>query len=354
MESLITGVVFSELNEQIGPVPRAWFPPTMDERVASLVSIKTISLLAGEEDFVPNSEAIIPFPSINQKGIVKYVQWHDQSHRGGVGWASITVLFKETDDAIFYKYKKNFENCLDEIVQKAKDLEVSKSSNDEILEELRLFRENLSRTLDDLRSKELIDTKREEFPEIEQSELENAQYRFKVIVVGDPAVGKTSLILRFTDNAFNRNLLPTIGVSISEKVIPINQEKSTAILIIWDLAGTQKFDAMRTHFYEKAAGMFIVFDLTDIKSFESVNNWYQDILKSIKERHRTIGVLVGNKSDLVKERKISRIDAEKLAKSINCEYIETSALTGENVDNSFSRMTYALINVKKILNLQRR
>jgi small GTP-binding protein len=184
----------------------------------------------------------------------------------------------------------------------------------------------------------------ESFPEKKE---ERVKYRFKIIVLGDPEVGKTSLVLRYTKNAFKRSYFPTIGVNISEKTM--RAYNSIVQFIVWDIAGQTKFQITRRPFYKGAQGVLLVFDQTNLESFYNLSNWYQDILRERDEDRdlQMCGLILGNKSDLVDERKISKESAIKFAKELNFGYIETSALTGENVEQSFKTIAETLLKALK-------
>ena len=154
------------------------------------------------------------------------------------------------------------------------------------------------------------------------------------VLTGPPGVGKTSTILRFTDNAFLRTYIPTLGVSINEKIF--DGESGVIEMILWDIAGQAKFQTMRRHFYQGSEAILLIFDLTNRLSFTSIKNWYHDVMKNMeKHHHKMIGYIFGNKSDLTELRKIKLAEALALAKELNLKYIETSALTGSNVEFAF-------------------
>lgn len=349
---LIKGIIYTEFHEELGPNPILCDPPDISPETRMLISIKTITILSGEEHSIPKTLIVLPLPSIQKKGLIKYIERHDESRRGGMALSAITILFDEANDVVFYKYIEDFQPIFDELGQKIGELEEKKADKEEFSPLIEEFKRRLTDLLNFLRNRELGPPGAKAFPKKEASLEKEYQYKFKIIVVGDPSVGKTSTILRFTDNAFKRTYIPTIGVSITEKAVMI-REGIKIQLVLWDIAGQEKFGTIRTHFYEKAEGMFIVFDLTRKETFNNLVNWYQDIKKSVKAKYATIGFILGNKSDLINERAVSREDAEKLAKEINCEYIETSALLGENVQEAFEKIAQTLVNLKKILKLQR-
>jgi small GTP-binding protein len=344
-KELISGLLYTKFDDVLGPMPVSWIPPHISEEIRMKVCIKTLTMLAGEENAIPESLVIIPFPSINFKGIIKYFKWDDKTKRGGEAYAGVILLFKEVDDLIFYKYLKNLEGKFEEITQKIMDLERINESIDKIQLEIFNFQETVSNTLEDLRISELAVPKTEAFPEFDEKVSEAIDYVFKIIVCGDPEVGKTSIVLRFTDNAFKRTYLYTVGVNITRKEVTF-ENRVNVQFVVWDIAGQSKYEMIRGHFYEGADGFFLVFDLSLLDSFKSISKWYQDIKKSLERIPKPIGFLIGNKKDLVDERKVVVDEALKLAQELNLEYIETSALTGESVGDAFSKIAKALITQK--------
>ena len=345
-KELVLGIIYTKFDDVLGPMPRAWLPADISEDTRMKVAIKTLTMLAGEDNEIPTSLVIIPFPSIGLKGIIKYFKWPDETKRGGEAYAGVILLFKEVDDLIFYKYLKNLHSNFEDAAYKIVELEKLSEDPEKIKLEMLHFQELINQTLEDLRLDELAVEKTEAFPEEEIVVSEAIDYVFKLIVCGDPEVGKTSIVLRFTDNAFKRTYLYTVGVNITRKELNI-ESKYRIQFVIWDIAGQSKYEMIRGHFYEGADGFFLVFDLTCPESFETITNWYEDIQKHIEETPNKRGFLIGNKKDLDSERKIDAEQALGLAEKLNLEYIETSALTGENVGASFSKLAKVLISQRE-------
>ena len=336
---LIDGLIYSKFHSKIGPRAEVWYPSNINSELKDLASVKTINILSSEKGGAPKGLAIIPFPSFNLKAMVKALEIPDQKQRGGVTDASITLLFNEINDLIFYKYMNNFEflfnETADKIIEKG-----AKADKREISEEIERLYSNLINMLDDLRETEMSGFAGEEFPSVSE-ELEK-EYKLKIIVCGDPAVGKTSTVLRFTDRAFKRTYIPTIGVNITEKIIRSKNNEFT--FIIWDIAGQTKFQRMRKHFYTGADGKLLIFDLTRRKTFDSIKEWFLDIKKNLIGKKDLHGFIIGNKCDLEENREVSFEEAQKLAKDLNLRYIETSAKTGKNVDEAFYELGEILTN----------
>ncbi|MHA1626675.1 MAG: GTP-binding protein [Candidatus Asgardarchaeia archaeon] len=164
-------------------------------------------------------------------------------------------------------------------------------------------------------------------------------YLFKVIVIGDGMVGKTSLTLRFSQGTFREQYLMTIGVEFAIKVIKVND--SYLKLQIWDTGGQERFSHVRPLYYRGASGGLVCFDITNRTSFENVGKW-------IKEAKRYAGdipfVLVGTKYDLNYQRKVNREEAMALAESYGIPFYETSAKTGYNVDAVFEELARMILH----------
>jgi len=159
---------------------------------------------------------------------------------------------------------------------------------------------------------------------------------YKVIVVGDPAVGKKELIAKFATNQFEEKYLPTLGFSILKEAIKLKDYNATVNLMFWDIAGQPQFYMLQRSYFNGADGMLLVFDLTRSSTFSNVNNWYSSAVKfGLSGVPR---ILIGNKIDLKDERKIILPMAEHLSENLNAPYYETSALTGENVKEVFEKI----------------
>jgi len=345
MKKLIDAVIYTDIHDELGPNPIHWSPSNLPEAIRMLVGIKTVTILTGDQGSVPDSLLIIPFPALKLKGLIKYIERRDESKRGGFARSAITFLFKETDDVIFYKYMSYLKSPFDETTRKIIELENRNVERKRIFEEITILRDSVSKLLDDFRTKEIASPASKEFPEIRIREDKIVDYRLKLVVVGDPGVGKTSTILRFTDNAFLRTYVPTLGVSITEKLF--NAQSGIIEMILWDIAGQAKFETMRRHFYQGSEAILLIFDLTNRISFASIKNWYHDVMKNMEKHHqRMVGYIFGNKSDLTEVRKVKLVEALALAKELNLKYIETSAKTGKNVEYAFYDIAETVVKLR--------
>ena len=126
-------------------------------------------------------------------------------------------------------------------------------------------------------------------------------YVFKVLLIGDSGVGKSSLLMRFSDDVFTGNFLPTIGVDF--KIRTIQAEGSVVKLQMWDTAGQEKFKTIVSAYYKGAHGIILVYDITDRRSFMDLQSWLDESEKYSKQN--VVRVLVGNKKDLERERTVT-------------------------------------------------
>ena len=155
---------------------------------------------------------------------------------------------------------------------------------------------------------------------------------------GPGNVGKTSLLLRYIKDFFNTDLKKTIGSSFLIKDVVIDE--TDVRLLLWDIGGQDIFKKLRTIYFKGSNAAFGVFDVTDPQSLLKLPGWVSSIKKTVKKNIPMI--IVGNKIDL--ERQVGRQEAEDLAKRLNCDYLETSAKTGEKVEIAFEKIARACLN----------
>jgi Ras-related protein Rab-1A len=175
-------------------------------------------------------------------------------------------------------------------------------------------------------------------------DLKIKEWTLKLLILGDMAVGKTSLINQYIEHSFEQNYHPTLGVNIISKDIEIEQIKSLIRLIFWDIAGQDKYEKTRSAYYEGCSGALLVYDLTRYDTFLNIESkWLKDIQKHVKKKCDYI--LIGNKMDLKEDRNVSTEDGKALAKKVNAiDFLETSALNGENVEKSFLRLVNRILS----------
>jgi small GTP-binding protein len=170
-----------------------------------------------------------------------------------------------------------------------------------------------------------------------------SSFKIKVLLCGEGAVGKTSLIQRFVQAHFQANYKLTVGVDILTKDVSIGNPGNEQIvtLSIWDIGGQARFEFIRSTFYKGAAGALIVFDLTRQGTFDpGVKKWLNEIRQFAGD---IPFLIIGNKADLSEVREVDATEVSQFAESIDSIYIETSAKTGQHVDESFIRLTENII-----------
>jgi len=168
-------------------------------------------------------------------------------------------------------------------------------------------------------------------------------YIFKILVVGNSSSGKTSILNRFVDDNFNQSHISTIGVDLKIKNMEYNNKNIK--LQIWDLAGQERFKTITSSYYKEINAIIIIFDVTNKNSYNSIKNWIDNIYMFAPKNIDII--LVGNKIDLNDIRVIDKIDAEYLARDLDCVYIETSAKDNINVDKLFNIICSILLEKYK-------
>ena len=159
----------------------------------------------------------------------------------------------------------------------------------------------------------------------------NYDYLLKYIIIGDAAVGKSNLLLRFSQDDFKSEYQLTIGVEFGAKNLDIDNKKYR--LQIWDTAGQENYRSITRAYYKNSVCAILVYDITNRDSFEHISSWVEDCLAQSPKT--VFMVLVGNKSDLSEKRKVSIEEGQQMAKNNNMIFFEASAKTGDNVDKIF-------------------
>jgi Ras-related protein Rab-2A len=159
------------------------------------------------------------------------------------------------------------------------------------------------------------------------------KYLFKYIIVGDTAVGKSCLLMQFTDKRFQPQHDLTIGVEFGSRTITIDNNQVK--LQIWDTAGQEKFRSITRSYYRGATGALLVYDITRRETFDHLVTWLEDCRKY--SNNNIVIILIGNKCDLENNRQVTRQEGEEFARKNGLHFLETSAKTAENVDEAFIR-----------------
>lgn len=166
--------------------------------------------------------------------------------------------------------------------------------------------------------------------------MSSSKYIIKVCLLGDGAVGKTSLVRRFVFDVFDDKYLTSFGTKVSKKSMRIGE--ADIDLLVWDILGQKNYEALHAAYYRGAAGAFAVCDFTRPETMHSLKSWLGNFRSTVGDRPVFI---LGNKSDL--ERAYSLSELQSFGSSLGCVVIETSAKTGQNVEHAFLEMGKKLL-----------
>jgi len=164
--------------------------------------------------------------------------------------------------------------------------------------------------------------------------------QYKVLVVGEGAVGKTSIATRYTTGGFKESHLMTVGANFMLKNLEM-ESGDVVRLSIWDTAGQEKFRKVVETYYKGGKGVLLCFDITNRKSFEEIEYWRDTTKKNVPNAKF---ILVGNKSDLDDQRVVSTEEGETLAKEWGTSYFETSAKLNSGIDECFLKLTHLMLS----------
>ena len=158
---------------------------------------------------------------------------------------------------------------------------------------------------------------------------------YKVLLLGNSYVGKTCILLRFSEDIFKENYDVTIGLNYRIKSMTV--ENNPIKMQIWDTSGEEKFKAIAKNFYRGAHGVLLVYDICQKNSFLDVKSWIEQIIENA-DNDDIVMILCGNKCDNEKERKISKEEGENLAKNYGIPFFECSAKNNFNINQIFETM----------------
>lgn len=171
---------------------------------------------------------------------------------------------------------------------------------------------------------------------------------FKLLMIGDAGVGKSSMLLRFTDDSFDEHIQSTIGVDFKVKHLDVASKRIK--LTIWDTAGQERFRTLTSSYYRGAQGVVMVYDVTRRDSFENLEQWLKEVkLYSPNNGEGVVKLLVGNKIDLKDNRKVSREEAEAWARSQGMLFLEASAKTRTGIKQCFMEVVHKIVEDPELL-----
>ena len=168
--------------------------------------------------------------------------------------------------------------------------------------------------------------------------------RFKIMVIGESKVGKTSVIKKYTQNKFGGVYLTTVGVDFQDKIINIDDKKIR--LQIWDTAGQERFRNITKNYFNSSNGFLLIYDITDKDSLEHLNFWSAQIQLNAPEKSKC--VLVGNKCDLESARVVSYEEGKMYAEKNKIKFFETSAKDGTNINEVFEYIANEIYKEQKM------
>ena len=165
------------------------------------------------------------------------------------------------------------------------------------------------------------------------------KYLFRICLLGDAGVGKTSILTRFCDNTFKESYNNTIGVDF--RLVTLKYKDIISKLHIWDTAGQERFRSLTLNYLHNSHGFLFIFDITNKDSFDNIVNWIN--LSFDNNKNSVINFLIGNKCDQNSSRKVEESEAQQFAKEKDLIYLETSAKSDENIQKLFYYCVYKLI-----------
>ncbi|KAM5329807.1 ras-related protein Rab-3C isoform 2-T2 [Glossophaga mutica] len=163
---------------------------------------------------------------------------------------------------------------------------------------------------------------------------QNFDYMFKLLIIGNSSVGKTSFLFRYADDSFTSAFVSTVGIDFKVKTVFRNEKRIK--LQIWDTAGQERYRTITTAYYRGAMGFVLMYDVTNEGSFTAVQDWSTQIKTYSWDNAQVI--LVGNKCDMEDERVISTERGQRLGEQLGFEFFETSAKDNVNVKQTFERL----------------
>ena len=170
-------------------------------------------------------------------------------------------------------------------------------------------------------------------------------YLYKILLIGDSGVGKSSILNRFVDNTYLENNMSTIGVDFKIKTIELDGK--TIKLQLWDTAGQERFRVITSSYYRGVQGIIIVYDVTNVDTFKNVDFWLSEVQKFASPD--VVKILIGNKSDITSKKVIDYTTGCEYANEFNMKFIETSAKNNSNIEDVFNKLS---VDIKNNTNIQ--
>ena len=164
-------------------------------------------------------------------------------------------------------------------------------------------------------------------------------YLLKIVTVGAPAVGKTSMIVRYSTGTFREHYSPTLGTSFAYKELDF--DNNHVDMQIWDLGSQDFLERVRSHYYKGATGVVYMFDVTRPETLAQLHDWRDEVNRNLTDYE---SLLIGNKTDLVIERRVPEEEGRKTADEMGSEYIEVSVRMNQNVQESFEAIARQIVN----------
>jgi small GTP-binding protein len=166
------------------------------------------------------------------------------------------------------------------------------------------------------------------------------KYVFKIIVCGDWAVGKTSLVRRYATNTFTHDYLTTIAMNVVKKELVLDGFNIN--LALWDTSGQERFSALRKRYYRGSQGVIFVYDITRPESYRNIEKRWIAEVNGVLEDY--VPALWGTKADLADKRVVSTTSGDRLARRLKAYFFETSSLTGENIEKAFTSLSRLVLS----------
>jgi len=179
------------------------------------------------------------------------------------------------------------------------------------------------------------------------SNMEPFDHLFKILLVGDSGVGKSSLLMRFTAGQFEESSVPTIGVDFKLKFVTVNNKRLK--LTVWDTAGQERFRTLTSSYYRGAQGIIYAYDVTRRETFESLDDIWMREVDMYSTVEDSVKMVVANKLDKESQRQVSREQGQEFARQHGCLFVETSAKTNLAVSQAFEELVLKILDTPNLL-----